>query len=88
MSLVLDLLCDEFTKNDLLGEVLACNDDVRLSTASGKKCARYAKQNYQDFPNGTRTAPGNPFRGTMAIQQLSSSGAKPARHSATVTRPA
>src|SRR5262245_44247292 len=72
MSPVLDLLCDEFTENDLLGEVLAPDDDVRAPAAGREHGARNTKQNYR----GLQPPRLNPARERLAMQALFSSGAK------------
>jgi len=73
MSLILELLCDEFTENDLLGEVLAPHDDVGLPTTSRKCGARNPEQD----EGGLKAPRLNPARISLAIQGLFSSGRKP-----------
>ena len=36
VSLVLDLLCDEFAEDDLFGEIFASHDDARMGAACGE----------------------------------------------------
>jgi hypothetical protein len=44
MSFVFDLLRDQFAKDDLLGEIFAPNDDVRMRSAGGEDCACSASE--------------------------------------------
>jgi len=72
MSLVLNLLCDEFSENDLLGEVFAPDDDVWMPAAASREDgAHHTKQNDRGLKPRL-----NPARERLAMQAFFSSGAK------------
>jgi len=70
MSPVLDLLRDKFPEDDLLGEVLAPDDDARGPAATGEQAAGNTKQDEQGSPQGAQAPYLTPTRERLTLQSL------------------
>src|SRR5206468_1924484 len=67
MSFIFNLLCDQFAKDDLLGEVLAADDDAGLARATGKKQGRDENDENVKGPALSRQRAPRQGRGTLGI---------------------
>ena len=67
MSLIFDLLGDQFSEDDLLGEVLASHDDVGLARARRKKQGGNKNDENVKDPARSRQLAARQGRGTLGI---------------------